>query len=99
MLDKIASALAFSEFASDDRAQMGNVGKAAKVAISLVVALAVGGLVAAFLLPVAIDEIVGVDTSNWSDGAQSMWDLLDIVIVLAVTLFFFGIALRATDAV
>lgn len=84
---------------ADDRAQMGNVGRVARVAISLVVALTVGALVAAFLLPVGINEIVGVDTSNWSTGAQSMWNILDVIIVLAVMLFFFGIALAATDAV
>lgn len=87
------------ELAADDRAQMGSVGRTARVAISLVVALTVGALVAAFLLPVGIDEIVGVDTSNWSSGAQSMWDILDVIIVLAVMLFFFGVALAATDAV
>lgn len=87
------------QLARDDRAQFGSVGRTAKVAISLVVALTVGSLVAAFLLPVGINEIVAVDTSNWSSGAQSMWGLLDLVIVLAVTLFFFGIALSATDAI
>lgn len=82
-----------------DRGQFGNVGNTAKVAISLVVALTVGALVAAFLLPTGIDEIVGVDTSNWSSGAQSLWDVLDLIIVLAVALFFFGVALAAVDAI
>lgn len=82
----------------DERAQA-NVGSMARVAIALVVSLTVGGLVAAFLLPVGIDEIVGVDTSNWSTGAQSMWDILDVVLVLAVMLFFFGITLAAVDLV
>lgn len=76
----------------------GRTGDVAKVAISLVVALTVGGLVSAFLLPIAIDEIVAVDTANWSDGATQLWDILDMVITLAVALFFFGVALAATDA-
>lgn len=77
-----------------DRAQT-----SAKTAVSLVVALMVGGLVAAFLLPVAVDEIVAVDTSSWGSGASSLWDTMDIIIVLAVFLFFIGVALAATDRI
>lgn len=65
----------------------------ARGAVSLVVALVVGGLMAAFLLPIAIDEIVGVDTSGWTDGAAAMWDILPVMIVLAIFLFFVGVAL------
>lgn len=35
---------------------------------------------------------------GWSTGTQSMWNILDVVIVLAVFLFVFGIALAATDS-
>lgn len=35
---------------------------------------------------------------GWSSGTQSMWGILDVVIVLAVFLFVFGIALAATDS-
>ncbi len=63
-------------------------------AVNLVVALTVGGIVAAFLLPVALDEIVDVNTTNYSSGAQSLWDILDLIIVLAVFLFFIGLAMR-----
>jgi protein-S-isoprenylcysteine O-methyltransferase Ste14 len=82
--------------ASDDRGQTG-AGKMAKRAIAIVVGLTVGGLVAAFLLPVALDQIVAVDTSNYSDGAAAMWDLMDVIITLAVVLFFVGIALAAVE--
>lgn len=66
----------------------------AKSGVKIVVGLMVGGLVGAFLLPVAINEIVGVDTSSWSSGASSLWDILDIIIVLALFLFFVGLALK-----
>lgn len=79
----------------DDRAQMG----AANTAVNLVVALMVAGLVAAFLLPVAVDEIVNVDTSSWGSGASSLWDVMDLIIVLAVFLFFIGVALAASNRV
>jgi len=73
----------------DNRGQMNTANRAVQV----VVALTVGGLVAAFLLPVAINEIVGVDTSSWGSGASSMWEILDVVIVLVVFLFFIGLAI------
>lgn len=82
---------AAQKLTEDDRAQAGG---GAKTAVNLVVGLMVGGIVAAFLLPVAINEIVGVDTSSWSGGASSLWDILDIIIVLAVFLFFIGLALK-----
>lgn len=78
----------------DDRGQV-----SAQRAVSLVVALTVGGLVGAFLLPVAINEIVGVDTSSWGSGASSLWDIMDLVIVLAAFLFFIGVALAASNKI
>lgn len=77
----------------DNRAQVG-----AGRAVNLVVALTVGGIVAAFLLPVALDEIVAVNTTNYSSGAQSLWDILDLIIVLAVFLFFIGLAMRRRNS-
>jgi small-conductance mechanosensitive channel len=62
-------------------------------AVDLVVGLVVGGLMAAFLLPIAIDEITGVDTSSWDSGAASLWNILPVIMVLAIFLFFVGIAL------
>jgi Na+-driven multidrug efflux pump len=69
-----------------------NRGQMASNAVNLVVALMVGGLVAAFLLPVAVNEIVSVDTSTWGSGASSLWDIMDLVIILAAFLFFIGLA-------
>lgn len=83
--------------AKDDRAQAGT-GQMAKRAIAVVVGLTVGGLVAAFLVPIALDQIVAVDTSNYSDGAAAMWGIMDIIITLAVLLFFIGISLAAVES-
>lgn len=74
----------------DNRAEASS----AKGGVKIVVSLMVAGLVGAFLLPVAIDEIVAVDTTSWSSGASSLWDILDIIIVLALFLFFVGLALK-----
>lgn len=84
------------DFLDNDRAQSSNT--AMKV-VSLVVALTVGAIVAAFLLPIGVDELVGVDTSSWSSGATALWDILDVIIVLSLFLFFISVALGAADSV
>lgn len=68
-------------------------------AVNLVVALVVGGLMAAFLLPIAIDEIVAVDTTGWDGGAAALWDILPVMIVLAIFLFFVGVALKRSGRI
>lgn len=78
----------------EDRAQSG-----ADDAVSVVVSLVVGGLMAAYLLPLAIDEIVQVDTTNWTSGAAEMWDLLPVMIVLAIFLFFVALAIERGQGV
>jgi small-conductance mechanosensitive channel len=83
-----------AEFLGDTSGQ-----SSAQGAVSLVVALVVGGLMAAFLLPIAIDEIVAVDTSSWTNGASAMWDILPVMIVLAIFLFFVGVALSRSSRV
>lgn len=93
--EAVAEASAPSLF-SDNRAQAG--GSAMK-AVSLVVALTVGGIVAAFLLPIAIEELVNVSTTGWSDGAAALWNILDVIVVLAVFLFFVGVALAASSKI
>lgn len=80
-----------SQLANDQRGQIGGGG--AGRAVNLVVALVVAGLMAAFLLPIAIDEISAVDTSSWDGGAAALWNILPVMIVLAIFLFFVGLAL------
>ena len=55
--------------------------------IDLAVGVLVVGLLTAYLLPVAIDELVGVDTSSWGGPESSLFDLLPIFFVLAIALF------------
>lgn len=76
--------------ATDNRAQIGG---GADQAVNLVVALVVAGLMAAFLLPIAIDEISSVETSSWDEGAAALWNILPVMVVLAIFLFFVGLAL------
>lgn len=38
-------------------------------------------------------------TYGWGDGASSLWNILDIIVVLAVFLMFIGIAMAAVNQV
>lgn len=77
----------------DDRGQAG-----AMRVVNLVVALTVGAIVAAFLLPIGLQELTQASLGdNASSGAEALWGILDVIIVLAVFLFFIGIALAATN--
>lgn len=87
---KAASTAATQGLMANTRAQSNGASRA----VNLVVALVVGGLMAAFLLPIAIDEIAGVDTSSWDSGAAALWGILPVMIVLAIFLFFVGVALK-----
>lgn len=64
-------------------------------AVSVVVSVLVAALLASFLLPIAVSELVAVDTSSWASSAAQLWNLLDVMIVLAIFLFFTKVALRA----
>jgi len=94
--DEAAHKLNHGHVTLDNRAQ---VGGSAMRAVGLVVGLTVGGIVAAFLLPIAIDELVAVDTTNWSGGASSLWDIMDVIVVLALFLFFIAVAMGAANRV
>lgn len=75
-----------------DRGQTGGI-------VKTIVGLAVGGLVAAFIIPIALTEISDVDTTNFSSGAQSLWNILDVIIALGVFLLFIGLGLRQSGRI
>ncbi|WP_058826010.1 hypothetical protein [Haloferax sp. Q22] len=85
---RLARSLAEAYVSGEDRgqAQMNKV-------ITTVVGLTVGALVASFLFPIAISEVVGVSTTNWSSGASSLWGIMDTIIVLALFLIFVSMAI------
>jgi len=64
-------------------------------AVGIIVALTVGLLLVAFLLPVALEELVAVETTDWSEGASSLFEILDLIAILVVFLVFIGWAMRA----
>jgi hypothetical protein len=58
-------------------------------------ALVVAGVLGTFLLPIAVDRAVAVDTTAWSSPATSMWGILGLVIVLAIFLSVVAIGLSS----
>ena len=86
---------AFNECGRGERGQAG-----AMQVVGLVVALTVGAIVAAFLLPIGIEELTNASLgADASEGAEALWGILDVIIVLAVFLFFIAVAMRATKKV
>ena len=78
-----------------DTLSVGNRGQvAADRAVSVIVAVLVASLLTAFLVPIAVDEMFAVDTSGWGEAAGTMWELLPMMAVLAVFLFFVQVAIR-----
>lgn len=67
-----------------------NRGVSIRQGIMVPIGLGVAALVAAFVVPVGLDEIVNVSNSNYSSGAQSLWNNLDLFVTLAVLGVFIG---------
>lgn len=53
-----------------------------------VIMLMVVGLLAAILVPVAIDQFVAVDTSSWSTTTQTIWNNLPTILAVALLIGF-----------
>lgn len=47
----------------------------------------------------ATSEYTFSNTVGWSSGAVALWGILDVILVLAVFLFFIGVALKASGRV
>lgn len=73
------------EIITDNRAM-----NKADEAVGVIVGLTVAGLVSSFLIPIAIDELVAVNTTTWSSGANNLWGVIDLAIILSVFLVFIG---------
>jgi len=64
-----------------------------KKGVGVIIGLLVAGVLAANLLPTAINQIVSVDTSSWDSGTIAMWELLPLLFVLVILLVAIGWAL------
>jgi mannose/fructose/N-acetylgalactosamine-specific phosphotransferase system component IID len=57
---------------------------------SSIVTLMVVGLLAAILIPIAIDQFVSADTTSWSTTTQTIWTNLPLILAVALLLGFIG---------
>lgn len=80
------------EFRNSNRAQSGNM---INKGVNLAVGILVVGLLTAYLLPIAINELVAVDTSSWGDAEAALFGLLPLFFVLGILLFIIGKAMNA----
>lgn len=55
----------------------------------LVIGLAIAGVIAAAIIPVAINTIKDVSTTGWSAATIAVWGLLTLGVILAVAFAFF----------
>lgn len=55
------------------------------------------GLLIAFLIPIAVDEILAVDTSSWSSNTVLIWELQPVFMVLGVLLFLIMASSRMSE--
>lgn len=81
-----------SQLAQDERAVST---RAIKAAIVIPIALAIGALVAGIVVPIGLDELTGANTSNYSSGAATLWDNLDLFVILAVLGYFVAMMFMA----
>lgn len=63
--------------------------------VGIVIAFTISAILVAFLLTVGIDEIVAQDTSNWSSGAQSIWNIMDLILIVGIFLLWIGWAISS----
>ena len=51
---------------------------------NFVIALAVGIILLAYLIPVAIDQFVATNTDTWEDEWSGLWDIIPIFVFLGI---------------
>lgn len=56
--------------------------KFGKAMVGIIMGLLIAGLLIAFLLPVAVDAIIDVDTTTWGDAEEGLWELVPLFLVL-----------------
>lgn len=72
------------KLANDNRAQAGGM---MDKGVDLAVGVLVVGLLTAYLLPIALDELNAVDTTSWGNAEAELFGLLGLFFVLAILLF------------
>lgn len=56
--------------------------------IGVIIALAVGSIVAAAIIPTAIGDITNATTTGWDSATKSVWGLMSVIVALSVLMVF-----------
>lgn len=66
--------------------------------VSLIIALVVGLIIAAYVFPVGMDEFFETNaTEEWGTASSAIYELLPIFAVLSLLMAFIGILLASLD--
>lgn len=61
--------------------------------LAVVIAVMLGLLFVAHLMPVGLDAIADANTTKWGSAESSMWDLIPLFAVIVIVIVFAGIAI------
>lgn len=56
----------------------------------MMIALAIGIAVLVAVIPQSIEDISSTDTANWSASAQSLWNLMPLIIIAVIVMGIAG---------
>ena len=63
-----------------------------QLSVGNIISLVIGLIVLAIMLPVALTELMDVDTTGWNASVAAVWDLLPILAVLGGLVMIVGYA-------
>lgn len=63
-----------------------------QLSVGNIISLVIGLIVLAIMLPVALTELMNVNTSGWDTSVAAVWDLLPILAVLGGLVMIVGYA-------
>ena len=63
-----------------------------QLSVGNIISLVIGLIVLAIMLPVALTELMDVDTTGWATSVAAVWDLLPILAVLGGLVMIVGYA-------
>lgn len=61
--------------------------------IVAIIGLSISFMIASAIMPVSIENMVGVDTGNWSDGTASLWNQIPMFGMIAIVVAVLGVPL------
>lgn len=61
--------------------------------LAVIIAVMLGLLFVAYLIPVGLDAMADADQTKWGDAEKSMWDLIPLFAVIVLIIVFAAVAI------